>query len=84
VVSYYFEFTSRCGKTQEGAPGKLLQISGHDPKMSAWYVNAPITLAKGVFIVPEVGMYDFHDSAVTANLDLKDFTYFGARWQINF
>ncbi len=55
-----------------------------DSETYAFYFNAPITLAKGVFIVPEVGHYDYGNSTSVPNLDLKDFTYFGAKWQINF
>jgi porin-like protein len=38
-----------------------------------WYVQAPITLAPGVYVIPEVG------SVNSGNTD-----YFGAKWQINF
>jgi len=55
----------------------------NDP--SHWYVNATITLAPGVFIVPEIGMVDFGDSEVGGtSTDLGDATYYGAKWQINF
>ena len=54
-----------------------------DSETYAFYFQAPITLAKGVFIVPEVGHYDYGND-VNTDADLKDFTYFGAKWQINF
>jgi len=50
-----------------------------------WYVNATITLAPGVFIVPEVGMFDFGDDDVGGvSTDRGDCVYYGAKWQINF
>jgi hypothetical protein len=48
----------------------------------SYYVNAVLTFAPGVFIVPEVGMVDYQDDASGA--DQGDLTYFGAKWQINF
>ena len=49
---------------------------------SAYYAQATINLAKGAFIVPEVGVVDYGDSS--AEVDQGDQTYFGAKWQINF
>ena len=55
----------------------------NDP--SAWYVNATITLAPGVYIIPEVGYFDFGDLELpTGDIDQGDATYYGAKWQINF
>jgi hypothetical protein len=49
---------------------------------SSVYVNAVITFAPGVFIVPEIGMVDYEDDA--AGAEQGELTYFGAKWQINF
>ncbi len=49
---------------------------------SAMYVQAVITMAKGVYIVPEIGVVDLGDNA--AGTEEGDITYFGAKWQINF
>jgi hypothetical protein len=51
-----------------------------------YYAQVPITLADGVDIIPEVGMYDFGDLEQTglADVDLGDLTYIGAKWMINF
>jgi hypothetical protein len=49
---------------------------------SAYYAQATINLAKGCFIVPEIGMVDYGDSSTGA--DQGDQSYFGAKWQINF
>lgn len=51
-----------------------------------YYAQLPITLADGVYIIPEVGVADFGELEVTGFADVeqgKD-TYFGAKWQINF
>jgi hypothetical protein len=56
----------------------------NDP--SHWYVNATITLAPGVYIIPEIGMFDFGDDEVTGipTEDQGDATYYGVEWKINF
>jgi len=55
----------------------------NDP--SHWYVNATITVAPGVMIVPEVGVFNFGDNTVGGvSTDRGDCTYYGAKWQINF
>jgi hypothetical protein len=50
--------------------------------LAAFYVQAVIHLAKGIFVVPEIGVIDFKDSNTGA--DQGKNTYFGAKWQINF
>jgi hypothetical protein len=47
-----------------------------------YYVQAKIDVAKGFFIVPEVGFIDFGKDSTDA--DEGDITYFGAKWQMNF
>ena len=46
--------------------------------VASYYLQAPITLAPGVIIVPEVGMVDYQEDGQ------DEITYFGAKWQINF
>ncbi|MCG8566032.1 MAG: porin [Desulfobacterales bacterium] len=53
-----------------------------DDEASAAYVNATITLADGVIIVPEVGYID-NDKDRDGNEE-DDTVYYGAKWQINF
>ncbi|NWH04574.1 hypothetical protein [Desulfobacter latus] len=48
----------------------------------SYYIQFPITLAPGVFVVPELGVVDFKDR--WDGLDEDKLTYFGAKWQINF
>jgi hypothetical protein len=43
-----------------------------------YYLQAPITMAPGVFVVPEVGVIDQEE------INQNEVTYFGAKWQINF
>lgn len=45
---------------------------------SSYYLQAPITLAPGVFVIPEIGVIDYQETNQTET------TYFGAKWQINF
>jgi len=47
-----------------------------EDETSAYYAQAVINLAKGCFVVPEIGMINHKDVSET--------TYYGAKWQINF
>ena len=49
---------------------------------SGMYVQAAITMGKGCYIVPEIGVIDLGDNA--AGTEEGDITYYGAKWQINF
>jgi hypothetical protein len=49
---------------------------------SAYYVQATINLAKGVFIVPEIGKVDYKKDSLGDKEG--DITYYGLKWQINF
>lgn len=57
-----------------------------ESETNSYYVQAVITLAKGVYIVPEYGSVDYGDKEVTGAAPTKqgDISYFGAKWQINF
>jgi hypothetical protein len=58
-------------------------IDGHDKdEARSYYGQATITLAKGVMLIPEIGLYDSMDSDTGA--DQGKVTYYGAKWQINF
>jgi len=75
--------------TIEGGFGSVeteLDMPGtYEDEATAYYVNATINLAKGCFIVPEIGLLDHKDKTV-ADVKTKegDTSYFGAKWQINF
>jgi hypothetical protein len=47
-----------------------------------YYVNATVGLAPGVWIIPEIGMFDFADDE--SGTDEGDAWYAGAKWQIDF
>jgi len=49
-----------------------------DDDATSYYFQAPITLAPGVFIVPEIGVIDYKQATQ------DEITYYGAKWQINF
>jgi hypothetical protein len=58
-----------------------VQGADEDEAMSL-YAQAVISLAQGVWLVPEIGYYDFMDDA--AGDDEGDQIYLGAKWQIDF
>jgi hypothetical protein len=53
-------------------------IANSDNDSEAYYIQAPITLAPGVTVTPEIGMYDYNENQET------EVTYFGAAWKIAF
>jgi hypothetical protein len=59
-----------------------LDKSAEKDDTTTYYVQATVNLAKGVFIVPEIGKIDYGDSSSGA--DQGDDTYYGLKWQINF
>ena len=71
--------------TIEGGYGALEHDSDFYPSAddaANYYLNASITLAPGVFVVPEVGVRDYKDNQL--GQDAGDMTYIGAKWQMNF
>jgi len=67
-----------CGYTAADSDDSSLEKD----KTQAYYVQAVISPAKGVYIIPEIGKYDYKDDTSGADEGTK--TYFGAKWQINF
>lgn len=55
-----------------------LDTAASEDEAYSYYLNATITMAPGVFFVPEVGVIDGDEDTQT------DTTYIGAKWQINF
>jgi hypothetical protein len=49
-----------------------------DDEVTSYYAQASITLAPGVYVVPEIGVIDGEEAGQS------QVTYFGAKWQINF
>jgi len=56
--------------------------SDRDTKPWEAYVQSVIALAPGVYVIPEVGYYDFDNSASGA--EAGSLFYLGGKWQINF
>ena len=58
--------------------------SGFERDTSPWaaYVQSVIALAPGVYVVPEVGYYDYDNNQ--AGDDAGSLFYIGGKWQINF
>ncbi len=79
MISFEAAYSERTNKLED-AGVKL------EAKTKVYYLQAPITLAKGVWIVPEIGKVDWGnlDETGQANQDLGSTKYFGAKWQINF
>jgi hypothetical protein len=50
----------------------------------AAYGQAVISLAPGVWIIPEVGYYDYGDDIGGTGKDFGTQLYAGAKWQIDF
>lgn len=49
-----------------------------DDEVSTFYAQGTVTLAPGVFFVPEIGVVDYEES------DQQEITYVAVKWQINF
>lgn len=63
---------------------ELDQVGSKKDDLDAYYIQSTITLAPGVFFVPEIGVID-HDSEKTNPLETgSKITYYGIKWQINF
>lgn len=50
----------------------------------AMYAQAVIQLAPGVWVIPEVGYFDYDEVDIFDNEDLPKIFYLGAKWQIDF
>ena len=76
-------FEAGAGYTEDDndAIGKAVGFVKKD-KTAAYYIQATVTLAPGVFVVPEIGYWDLFDDI--AGNDEGDFWYAGAKWQIDF
>jgi len=70
-------------EVDDPTPGS--NVSVEDSPM-AYYLQLPITLAPGVFIVPEISIFDYGDLDVTGDpsVDQGQVSYYGAKFQINF
>ena len=76
-----------CFEGGYGAAGTETDILGVTLKdtVQSYYVQAVITIAKGFFIVPEIGVFDRKDFEVNGlTVPEGKETYFGMKWQINF
>jgi hypothetical protein len=65
-------------ESESDLPGSITR------KTDAYYAQAAITLAPGVFIVPAVGVFERKDDAGAGSRDGEKITFAGAKWQINF
>ncbi len=66
-------------KMEVGYAGANAEVDGAaDDKVQSYYLNGTVTLAPGVFFVPEIGVIDGDEAGDTET------TYGGIKWQINF
>ncbi len=61
---------------------ELDSTSAREDGAESYYIQSTITLAPGVFLVPEIGIRDNKTDKTGA--DESDIVYYGAKWQINF
>jgi hypothetical protein len=74
MISFEGGFGYRSDITDEGEE--------RDTSPYALYLQSVIALAPGVYVIPEVGYYDFDDSADGEGAG--SLFYLGGKWQINF
>jgi hypothetical protein len=74
MLSFEAGFGYRADQTDSGAD--------RDTAPYAFYVQSVIALAPGVYIIPEVGYYDYDNNA--DGDDAGSLIYVGGKWQINF
>jgi hypothetical protein len=77
-LSDYVTFEAGFGMTRH----ELDDGISHPDETAIYYLNAVVCLAPGVFIVPELGQYDFMKDPTGS--DEGALTYFGAKWEISF
>lgn len=88
-VAAYVSFKINDMVTMEAGYGFMESSSDrpgvYEDDNCSYYLNATINIAKGFFIVPEIGVNDNKD-IVTDGVTTEEVktTYFGAKWQINF
>ena len=59
-----------------------MEESDNEDEVAAIYFQAKITLAKGIFITPEIGKIDYKEEMFNNNEG--DTIYYGLQWQISF
>ena len=74
MLSFEAGFGYRADQTDSG--------TDRDTAPYAFYVQSVIALAPGVYIIPEVGYYDYDNNA--DGDDAGSLIYVGGKWQINF
>jgi hypothetical protein len=77
-VSDMLSFEAGFGYRKDSTDGGTVQ----DTAPWAAYVQSVIALAPGVYVIPEVGYYDYDNNA--SGNDAGSLFYLGGKWQINF
>lgn len=84
AVAVGAKFTDMVG-IEAGVGYLALERDENEMTVMAYYVQVPLTLAPGVFIIPEISVSDFGDfDDGTTETDLGQKLSYGAKFQINF
>jgi hypothetical protein len=83
-MSDMLSFEAGFGIRGDATDGDGDSAAGLQRNTTPWgvYVQSVVALAPGVYIIPEVGYFDFDNN--TAGDDAGSAFYLGAKWQINF
>lgn len=73
-----FSFEVGYGYTE----AELDQTGSNKDAVDSYYIQSTVTLAPGVFFVPEIGVIDNKTDA--SGIEESDILYYGIKWQINF
>ena len=73
-VNNMFTFEAGYGYAQT----ELDQAGAKEDEVYTYYIQSTITLAPGVYVIPEIGVLDGEEAGD------EETTYYGAKWQINF
>jgi hypothetical protein len=73
-----FSFELGYGYTE----AELDQAGANKDAADSYYVQSTVTLAPGVFFVPEIGVID--NKKDKAGIEESEILYYGIKWQINF
>jgi len=78
TVGYTFNDMFYVEAGYSAAEAELDTAGATSDEITSFYVQTNITLAPGVFVVPEIGMIDNEEANTSETL------YYGLKWQINF
>ena len=86
MLAIGFKPTESLGLEAGGGYLRTKDDNNNENSYMEYYLQAVITMAKGVYLVPEVGYRDYGDLELrnVPDQDLGSLWYAGAKWQIDF